>query len=143
LLPASFNPDEDWPMFQRAYLAAKSLGVAESTHQAMFDAVWKTGELAISRQPQPTIQDAARRYAQMTKVSQQAFLEAANSFGVNVQMASADEQIEAMQVPGTPCIVVNGKYRIDKALTQSSDDLIELVNFLVRKEIADHSAVHR
>ena len=31
-------------MFQRAYLAAQSLGIAERTHQAMFDAVWKTGE---------------------------------------------------------------------------------------------------
>src|SRR5579864_1380933 len=27
-LPASFRPDEDWPMFQRAFLVAKDLGVA-------------------------------------------------------------------------------------------------------------------
>jgi thiol:disulfide interchange protein DsbA len=29
-LSASFNPSEDWPMFQRAYLAAQSLGIAEA-----------------------------------------------------------------------------------------------------------------
>ena len=43
-LPASFIPAEDWPMFQRAYFAAELLGVAERTHQAMYDSVWKTGE---------------------------------------------------------------------------------------------------
>ena len=48
-LPASFNNTaEDWPMFQRAYFAAQLLGVAERTQQAMFDSVWKTGELATS-----------------------------------------------------------------------------------------------
>src|SRR5437763_12882774 len=48
LLPASFNTGEDWPMFQRAYFAAWILGVADRTHRAMFDAVWKTGELDVS-----------------------------------------------------------------------------------------------
>jgi thiol:disulfide interchange protein DsbA len=143
LLPASFNAGEDWPMFQRAYLAARSLGVAEAAHQGIFDAVWKTGELAISRRPQPTIQDAARCYARIAKVSQQAFLQAANSFGVSVQMNSADAQIAAMQVPSTPCIVVNGKYRIDMGSVHSSDELIDLVKFLVNRESADHSVVHR
>ncbi len=68
-LPASFNPSEDWPMFQRAYFAAQALGIADRTHQAMFDAVWKTGELAILdpasnrlKQPLPSIEDAARSY---------------------------------------------------------------------------------
>src|ERR1700722_7557043 len=38
-LPASFNSGEDWPMFQRAYFAAQFLGIAERSHQAMFDAI--------------------------------------------------------------------------------------------------------
>jgi len=46
-VPAAFKPDEDWPMFQRAYFAAKALGIADKSHDAMFDAVWKTDELAI------------------------------------------------------------------------------------------------
>jgi thiol:disulfide interchange protein DsbA len=43
LLPAAFNPSEDWPMFQRAYITAQLLGVAERAHQGIFDAVWKAG----------------------------------------------------------------------------------------------------
>jgi len=35
-------------MFQRATCTAQTLGILDRTHDAMFDAVWKTGELAIS-----------------------------------------------------------------------------------------------
>src|SRR5580698_2967556 len=45
-LPAAFNPAEDWPMLQRAFCAAQLLGIVQKTHNAMFDAVWKSGELA-------------------------------------------------------------------------------------------------
>jgi len=133
-LPASFNPGEDWPMFQRAYLAAQSMGVADRTHQAVFDAVWKTGELTISRVPMPTIQDAARCYARIAGVKVDDFLAAANSFNVYTKMQAADIQIEKMRVPGTPCIVVNGKYRIEMSSLRSSDELIDVVKFLVSKE---------
>ena len=69
-VPASFNPAEDWPMFQLAYVTAQTLGIADKNHDAMFDAVWTTGELATTdpstasglKSHMPTIQDAARFY---------------------------------------------------------------------------------
>jgi thiol:disulfide interchange protein DsbA len=140
LLPASWNASEDWPMFQRAFFAAQSLGVAERTHQGIFDAIWKTGELGIMdpathhlKNLQPSLQDAARCYARIAGVRPEAFLAAANSFAVDMKMRAADQQIIAMQVPGTPCIVVNGRYRVDIDLRRG-DDVIDLVNFLVAKE---------
>jgi predicted DsbA family dithiol-disulfide isomerase len=51
-------------------------------------------------------------------------------------MKAADSQILAMQVPGTPCIIVNGRYRVDSM--GSAEELIELVKFLVAKESAPH-----
>lgn len=139
-LPASFNPSEDWPMFQRAYFTAQSLGIAKRTHQAIYDAVWKSGELAIEDQatnrlknPLPSIQDAARTYSHLTGVSEQAFITAAQSFGVDTQMREADAQIAAMQIPGTPCIVVGGKYRVNMESLNSPEDVIPLVKYLVAK----------
>jgi hypothetical protein len=38
-----------------------------------------------------------------------------------------------MQVPSTPCIVVNGHYRIAEGV-RNPEQLIELVRFLVTKE---------
>jgi protein dithiol oxidoreductase (disulfide-forming) len=140
-LPAAFNPGEDWPMFQRAFFAAQALGVAERTHQAMFDAVWKTGELGITqpgtnrlKNPLPSIADAARFYARVAGVDPQKFLAMANSFGMDSKMRAADAQIVAMHVESTPTLVVNGKYRVIRDELKGDDELIELVRYLVGRE---------
>lgn len=141
-LPAAFNKAESWPMFQRAYFAAQALGIAERTQQLMFDAVWKTGELANVdsqthrlKSPQPTIEQAAKAYARWTGVKPEDFLAMAGSFTIDGRMRAADEQVMAMQVPGTPCIVVDGRYRIADSI-RAADQLIPLVRFLVAKASA-------
>jgi len=140
-LPAAFNPAEDWPMFQRAYLAAQALGIAERTHQAMYDAVWKTGELAIFepgsnrlRNPLPSIADASRFYARVGGVDPQQFLAMANSFGVDSKIRAAEAQILAMHVDSTPTLIVNGKYRVIRDSVKTNDELIALVKYLVARE---------
>jgi len=146
-LPASWNAAEAWPMFQRAYLTAQSLGVAEKAHDAMFEAIWTTGELGIS-DPQtrrlktrlPTIDDAARFYQRVTGVKAADFVTASKSFGVDLKMRQADSQIVAMQVSGTPTLVVNGKYRVNNENLTSADEIIELVKFLVATESAPAAA---
>ncbi len=140
-LPASFSPAEDMPMFQRTFFAAQALGVARQAHQAIFDAVWKTGELAVVdpitrrlKSRLPTLEDAAKCYGRITGVKPEDFLRAARSFGVEVEMRAADAQILAMQAPGTPCLVVNGKYRIELDTLNTTEDVISIVRFLVSKE---------
>jgi len=140
-LPAAFNPQEDWPMFQRAFFAAQGLGIVERTHQAMFDAVWKTGELAVVtpgsnrlKDPLPSITDAASFYARVAGVDPQKFLAMANSFGVDSKIRAADAQILAMHVDSTPTLIVNGKYRVIRPSLQNDDQLIELVKYLVARE---------
>jgi protein dithiol oxidoreductase (disulfide-forming) len=139
-LPAAFNGYEDWPMFQRAYFAAQSLSIAERAHQAIFDAVWKTGELAIVdpatnrlKRPEPSLEDAANYYARITGVKPEAFLAAAHSPGVDAKIEAANAQIVAMQVPSTPCLVVGGKYRVIMDSMGSDEDVIDIVKFLVAK----------
>lgn len=140
-LPAAFNPAEDWPMFQRAFLAAQALGIAERTHQAMYDAVWKSGELGIIvpgtnrlKSPLPSIADAASFYARVAGINPQQFLAMANSFGIDSKMRAADAQIVAMHVDSTPTLIVNGKYRVIRDELKNNDELIELVRYLVAKE---------
>ncbi|HEY4338890.1 MAG TPA: thiol:disulfide interchange protein DsbA/DsbL [Steroidobacteraceae bacterium] len=140
-LPASFKPEEDWAMLQRAYFSAQALGISARTHQAIFDAVWKTGELAIVDQatgrlksPQPSIEDAAKCYERLIGVKHDVFLATAHSFNIDLKMKSADAQILAMRVPGTPCIVVNGKYMVNLDSMHSPEDVIGVVRYLVEKE---------
>ena len=103
--------------------------------------MWKTGELGIVdpgtrrlKRTLPSLQDAAGHYARIAGVRPEAFVAAANSFSVEVKMKAADAQIVAMQVPGTPCIVVNGKYRVEMDSLRTPDELIEVVRFLVARE---------
>jgi thiol:disulfide interchange protein DsbA len=140
-VPASFNQAEDWPMFQRAYLAAQILGIDKRTHDAMFDAIWKTGDLAIVdprtnrlKVPSPDIQDAAAWYAKTAGVKPEAFVAAANSFGVDSRIRQADQLVRDYRVESTPTLIVNGKYRITPQSAGGPDQLIELVNWLVAKE---------
>jgi thiol:disulfide interchange protein DsbA len=150
-LPASFNQAEDWPMFQRAYLAAQILGIDKRTHDAMFDAIWKTGELAIVdprtnrlKVPTPDIQDAAAWYAKMTGVKPEAFVSAANSFGVDSRIRQSDQLVKDYRVESTPTLIVNGKYRLTPQSAGGADQVIELVNWLVARESggASKSAAH-
>jgi thiol:disulfide interchange protein DsbA len=143
-LPASFRPDENWPLYQRAFFAAEALGVRAKTQDAMFDATWKTGETATydlsTGQPKPkaawpTIGDIAKFYAKYG-VDPKEFVAVANSFSVNTKMKQADDLIKAYGVPGTPTIVVDGKYRFSPSDVGSVQRAIELTQWLVAKEAA-------
>jgi thiol:disulfide interchange protein DsbA len=140
-LPASFLPAEDWVVFQRAFFTAQALGIESRTHQAIFDAVWETGELQTIdsdthriKSPLPSLEDVAKCYERLTGVKVDAFLTASRSPAVDAKMQAADAQIQAMQVPATPGLVVNGKYRINMESLQNQEDLFNLVSYLVDKD---------
>jgi thiol:disulfide interchange protein DsbA len=140
-VPAGFIPAEDWPMLQRAYLTAEALGIAAKTHDAVFEAVWKSGELATmdpaSHRPigrMPTIEDAARFYAKRAGIKAEAFVAAANSFDVDRRIRAANEFIRDCRVDSTPTIVINSKYRTTPNLFHNYDEFLAAVNWLVAKE---------
>jgi protein dithiol oxidoreductase (disulfide-forming) len=143
-LPVSFRPDENFPLFQRAYYAAKAMGVADKTYDAMFDAIWKSGELASDDlatgrpKPQsawPTIDDVAKFYAKYG-IDPKQFVAVANSFSINTQMKRADDMVKAYGVDATPTIIVNGKYRFTPGDAGGYAQSIELAKWLVAKEAA-------
>lgn len=144
-LPASFRPDEDWPVFQRAYYTAQALGILDKTHQATFDAVWKSdGTLRISDpktnrpiKPMPSIDDVAKLYATFG-VKAEDVVATANSFAINTKMKQADAQLKAYGVDSTPSLIVNGKYRLTAQSAGSVDKVIPLVKFLIEKDRAGH-----
>jgi thiol:disulfide interchange protein DsbA len=140
-VPASFNAYEDWPMFQRAACTAQTLGILDRTHDAMFDAVWKTGELAISdskthalKHSLPTIEDAARYYNRISGIGVTKFLDQSKSFSVDFAMRRYDTLVRAYHVDQTPSLVVNGKYRITGQSAGGMQQMIELAKWLVAKE---------
>lgn len=139
-LPAAFNPGEDWPMFQLAYVTAQILGVAQQWHDAMFDAVWKGGDLSITdsshnlKSHLPTIEDAAKFYNQHAGVPVDKFVATSKSFSADMKVRTDEDLITRYKIDRTPTIVVNGKYRLHVESAGGGDQLIDLVKYLVAKE---------
>jgi len=140
-LPAAFNPAEDWVVFQQAYYTALTLGVAAKTHDALFDAIWTTGELATMdpsthqiKSKLPTIEDVAEFYHKAAGIPVQRFVDTAKGFSVYTEMQAANAAIMAYQVDRTPTIIVAGKYRVNVESAGGNDQLVAVVNFLVAKE---------
>lgn len=143
-LPASFIPQEDWPMFQQAWCTAHTLGIAKQAHDDIFKAVWQSGQLAttdpVTRrlvEKMPTIEDAAKVYNKLTGVPVQKFVDTAHSFTVNSLQKRADKLVMAWKVSGTPTIVIDGKYRLSPSSAGGAEQVIELTNWLVKKQIAE------
>ncbi|HEY3521394.1 MAG TPA: thiol:disulfide interchange protein DsbA/DsbL [Rhodanobacteraceae bacterium] len=142
-LPVSFNPVEDFPVFQRAFYAAQALGVEAKSHDAVFKAVHAPGgelatyDAATSRlkNPLPDINDIAKFYAQYG-VKPADFVATANSFAVNMKMKRADALVQAYGVTGTPTMIVNGKWRYDMASAGGPEQVVELTKYLVAREAA-------
>ena len=139
---ASWNSSESWPLFQRAFITAQALGIADKSHGAMFTAIWgPDGPLAVVdtqnqrlKSRQPTIEDVARFYAARGGVTAEQFVQAAKSFSVETRMKQSDALVKAFLVEGTPTLVVAGKYRVNNSMLSGANDFVDLVRFLVQKE---------
>jgi len=138
---ASFMPAESWPMFQRAWYTAQAMGIGTASHKAMFEAVWETHELGLpgstpgsTRKSLPTIEEAARFYARVARVKEADFLRVARSAGVEAQMKRADALIKAWRIPGTPALVVNGRYLINNDSLGNWGEIRDLVLYLIGQE---------
>lgn len=149
-VPASWHPNEDWPVFQRAYFAAKSLGVDNAqSHDAVFKAIWgpngplATYDMATQRPKDeatlPKLEDVAKFYAKFGAKPDE-FVATANSFAVNLEMKRADQQIIAWGVTSTPTIIVDGKWRADTASAKGAQQLVDLTLYLVNRELAAKKA---
>jgi thiol:disulfide interchange protein DsbA len=146
-LPASWHAEENWPLLQRSYFTAQALGVADKTHDALYEAIWTSGELSALepgsgtrlKSTLPTIDDFAKFYQRTAGVKPADFVTTSQSFGVSLKMRQADSQITAMQVDSTPTLIVNGKYKVIRESVKG-DEVIDLVKFLVAKESARAAA---
>ena len=124
-MPAVFNAQ--WEPFARAFYTAQSLGVLAQTHQALFDA------LHTEHVPLRSIDDLAGFYAQHG-VDRAKFLATSASFEIESKLSRSIQMVRAYGIDGTPSIVVNGKYRVTGASAGGYDQLVDLVQYLVKKE---------
>ena len=125
-VPVVFQPG--WDILAKAYHTAETMGIAEKTHQAMFDAIHKKHIRFRS------IEQIATWYNENFGVDKDAFLSTANSFMIDSKMRKAKNMMRTMKVTSTPTLIINGKYKPNVKALGSNNALIDMATFLADKE---------
>ncbi|MBB3778147.1 thiol:disulfide interchange protein DsbA [Xanthomonas campestris] len=126
-VPAAFGGF--WDAFARAYFAADILGVAKRSHRAMFEAIHE-------KQTVPTQNVAPEELAAFYAgygVPQQRFIETYKSQAVDARLDAAREFAKRSKLPGTPAIIINGRYLIG---ARNYPDMLRVADYLIAREHA-------
>jgi thiol:disulfide interchange protein DsbA len=113
----------------KAYYTAAVLGVLDTMHPIIFQAMNVDGKLLASEAEIAAVFTA-------NGVSEEDFAQAFNSFGVNSQVSQGIAVGKAAKLTGTPALMVNGKYHVSSRKAGSQAEMLEVVDFLVEKERA-------
>ena len=127
-LPAVFSAD--WELMARAFYTAEILDVSEQMHEPLFEAIHK--------QPK-NLRDEdimAALFLEHAERPAAEFTESFNSFFVRSRVMQARAKGRAYGITGVPVMIVNGKYRVGGRMAGSNEAMLDVVDFLVRRELA-------
>lgn len=127
-LPAVFSAD--WELMARAFYTAEILDVSEQMHEPLFEAIHK--------QPK-NLRDEdimAALFLEHAEIPAAEFAESFNSFFVRSRVMQARAKGRAYGITGVPVMIVNGKYRVGGRKAGSNEAMLDVVDFLVRRELA-------
>lgn len=127
-LPAVFSAD--WELMARAFYTAEILDVSEQMHEPLFEAIHK--------QPK-NLRDEdimAALFLEHAEIPAEEFTESFNSFFVRSRVMQARAKGRAYGITGVPVMIVNGKYRVGGRMAGSNEAMLDVVDFLVRRELA-------
>jgi len=126
-VPAAFGGY--WDSYARAFYAAEQVGVLKRSHADMFKALHEKRSLPMQN---VSPQELASFYATYG-VQEARYLEALRSTQVEDKVKAARAFAQRTQVPGTPALIVNGKYLVRGA---TFDDMLRIASALVARERA-------
>jgi thiol:disulfide interchange protein DsbA len=125
--PAVWAPQME--LHSKAYFAAQVLGVLDTMHLPLFQA------MNVDRKRLASESEIAALF-EANGVAEADFVKAYNSFGVSSMVRQASSKAKAAKITGTPEIMVNGKYRVTTRKAGTQAKMLEIVDFLVEKERA-------
>lgn len=131
-VPAIFN--KAWALFAQAFYTAEALGVSDKTHDALFEAVHTY------KQDLRTPESIAALFKRVAGVEQDAFMKAFNSFSVRSKVQQADSRARQVRLQSVPTLIVNGKYKTDSSKAGTNVGMLQVVDFLIKKEQAAAAA---
>lgn len=94
---------QSWIPLTQAYYTFEALGLTEKFHHDVFSAI---------HQDKVRLQDAKTLFEWVAKrgVDQKKFMDTYNSFGVRSRVQRAIDMSRTYNIPGTPALVIDGRY---------------------------------
>ncbi len=130
-VPATFNALST--LHARAYYALQILDAGEKIHPKFFSEIHNNKNIMRSI-------DALAEFVQKYGVDRSEFIDAMNSFAVEGNIRKATKLIKEYDINGVPAVAVNGKYLISASMAGSYDNMVKIIDFLIKKENAKAEA---
>lgn len=124
-IPAVFRPL--WGFHAKVYYTAEVLGILDEIHEPLFDAIQK------ERRKMASVDGVKALFAKHG-ISSEKFDNAFNSFAVDTKVRRATDLSRRYAIEGVPALVINGKYVTDGVIANGHDGMLEVTNYLIRKE---------
>ena len=109
------------------YYTAKALGIEQQFVPAAFNTIQNEGKML-------TGNTELEYYFRGFDVQKDRYKAVSTSFGVRNAVDQADKKMKDWKVTGVPSLVVNGKYKVAASRSVRTDELFDVVDFLIEKE---------
>ena len=109
------------------YYTAKALGIEQQFVPAAFNTIQNEGKML-------TGNTELEYYFRGFDVQKDRYKAVSTSFGVRNAVDQADKKMKEWKVTGVPSLVVNGKYKVSASRSVRTDELFDVVDFLIEKE---------
>lgn len=123
--PATWN--EMLKTHANIYYTAKALGIEQQFVPAAFNTIQNEGRML-------TGGTELEYYFKGFDIERDKYKAVSTSFGVRNAVDQADKKMKQWQVTGVPSLIVNGKYRVSASRSVRTDQLFDVVDFLIEKE---------
>jgi thiol:disulfide interchange protein DsbA len=124
-VPATFSALAT--LHARAYYALQILDAGEKIHPKFFSEIHNNKNIMRS------VDDLAE-FVQQHGVDRSEFIDAMNSFAVEGNIRKATKLVKDYDINGVPAVAVNGKYLISASMAGSYDNMVKIIDFLIKKE---------
>jgi thiol:disulfide interchange protein DsbA len=124
-LPGVFRAE--WVPHARAYYSAQALGVLDTIHVPLFEALHLDGKPVFN-------QEQLADFFETHGVAKKKFNKTFDSFSIDGKTRQAMLMSREYGISGVPAVIINGKYRSSATAAGNFAELLKLIDHLVDKE---------
>jgi thiol:disulfide interchange protein DsbA len=123
--PAVWN--ESMELYARTFYASQQLNVLGKVHWPLFSAI------VVEQKKLSNLSEVSAFMATLG-VDEDAFINAYMSSSVRDEIDQSRSRVRRYHIAGAPEFVVNGKYRVDRMRAGGLEQMLDIVDYLVREE---------